>query len=166
MACIGRQFLQRKQYKTQRRYRRHFCPDGLKETKEGGNRRPLITYRRRGARATSPHPRGVNHAAVCAVLGKNGAQIHLMRAMFLGVMTARLVMMLFGVAGVAMRGMRMMRGFVMIASPMMLSRFSMMFGSVLVMFCCLEVVINCVLAHFILRGFRAAKTIPCCMALF
>jgi hypothetical protein len=51
-----------------------------------------------------------------------------------GVVTARLDVMMFGVAGVAVGGMGVMRRFFMIAGLMMFGSFAVMAGGMLVMF--------------------------------
>jgi hypothetical protein len=55
-------------------------------------------------------------------------------AVLLGVMAARLDMMMFGVAGVPVRGMGMMRRLFVIAGFVVLGGFAVMPGRVLVMF--------------------------------
>jgi hypothetical protein len=56
-----------------------------------------------------------------------------MMAVVLGVMTARLVMMMFGMAGVAVRGMGMVGGFFVIAGLMVLGGLAVMFRRMFVM---------------------------------
>ena len=51
----------------------------------------------------------------------------------LGVVTARLDMMMFGVAGVAVGGVGVMRGLLVIAGFVVLGGFAMMLGGVFVM---------------------------------
>ena len=76
-----------------------------------------------------------------------------MLAVMFGVMTAGLDMMVFGVAGVAMRGMGMVRGLFVIACAMMFGGFAMMFRSMFVMFGGLVMVINaCMVAHICSPG--------------
>jgi hypothetical protein len=55
-------------------------------------------------------------------------------AVVLGVMAARLDMVMFGVAGMPVRAMGMMRRLFVIAGFMVLGGFAVMFGRVLVMF--------------------------------
>ena len=69
----------------------------------------------------------------------------------LGVMAARLGMVFFGVAGVAMRAVSVMRGLLVIAGFMVLGGFAVMLGGVLVMFGGLVMVVDGVLAHCSLR---------------
>ena len=72
-----------------------------------------------------------------------------MLAVVLGVMTAGLGMMLFGVAGVAVSGMGVMRGLLMIAGFVVLGGFAMMPGGMFVVFGSLVVMVldACVFAH-------------------
>ncbi len=66
----------------------------------------------------------------------------------LGVVTARLGVVLFGVAGVAMGGVGVMRRLLVVAGFVMPGGFAMMLGSVLVMFGSLVVVFDVgVFAH-------------------
>jgi hypothetical protein len=58
----------------------------------------------------------------------------LVRAVMFGVMAAGLSMVMFGMAGVTMRAVGMVRGFFVIASFVMLGGFTMMLGRMLVMF--------------------------------
>ena len=60
----------------------------------------------------------------------------------LGVVTAGLDMVMFGMAGVTMRGMRMMRRLVVIAGFVMLGGFAVMLGGVLVMLRSLMMVLD------------------------
>jgi hypothetical protein len=55
-------------------------------------------------------------------------------AVMFGVMAAGLIMVMFGVAGVTMGAVRMVRRFFVIASFMVLGGFTVMLGRVLVMF--------------------------------
>jgi hypothetical protein len=65
-----------------------------------------------------------------------------------GVMTARLDVMLLGVAGMAVGGVRVMRGLLVIAGLMMLGGFAMMTGRMLVVFGGLGMMFHAlVLAH-------------------
>jgi hypothetical protein len=65
-----------------------------------------------------------------------------------GVVTAGFRMMLFGVAGVAMRGVGVMRCLFVVASFVMLGGFAMMLRRVLVMLGSLVMMLNaCVIAH-------------------
>jgi hypothetical protein len=68
-------------------------------------------------------------------------------AVMLGVVTARLDMMMFGVAGMAVGGVGVMRGLLVIAGLVVLGGFAVMPGGVLVMFGGLGVMIDGVLAH-------------------
>ena len=70
-----------------------------------------------------------------------------MRAVMLGVMTARLVVMFLGVAGMAMRGMGVVGGLLVVAGIMVLGGFAMMLGGMLVMFGGLVVMFDGVFAH-------------------
>ena len=71
-----------------------------------------------------------------------------MLAVMLGVMAAGLGMMFLGVAGVAMRAVRVMGRFFVIAGFMMLGGFAMMFRRVLVVFSGLVMVLDaCVVGH-------------------
>jgi hypothetical protein len=65
----------------------------------------------------------------------------------LGVMAARLGMVFFGVAGVAVRAVGMMRGLLVIAGFVVLGGFAVMLGGVLVMFGGLVMMLDGVLAH-------------------
>jgi hypothetical protein len=65
----------------------------------------------------------------------------------LGVMTARLGMVFFSVAGMAMRAVGVMRGLLVIAGFVMLGGFAVMLGGVLVMFGGLLMMFDGVLAH-------------------
>ena len=58
----------------------------------------------------------------------------LVRAVMDGVMTAGLGMMLFGVAGMTVGGVSVVRGLLVIAGFVMLGGFAVMLGCVLVMF--------------------------------
>jgi hypothetical protein len=71
----------------------------------------------------------------------------LVRAVMLGVVTARFVMMLFGVAGMAMRGVGVVGGLLVVAGIMVLGGFAMMLGGMLVMLGGLVVMFDGVLAH-------------------
>jgi hypothetical protein len=69
-------------------------------------------------------------------------------AVVLGVMTAGLGMMFFGVAGVAVSGVGVMRGLLVIAGFVMLGGFAVMPGGMLVMFGSLVMVFDaCMVAH-------------------
>jgi hypothetical protein len=68
-------------------------------------------------------------------------------AVVLGVMTARLGMVFFSVAGMAMRAVGVMRGLLVIAGFVMLGGFAVMLGGVLVMFGGLLMMFDGVLAH-------------------
>ena len=70
----------------------------------------------------------------------------------LGVMTARLGMVFFSVAGMAMRAVGVMRGLLVIAGFVMLGGFTVMLGGVLVMFGSLVMMVDGVLAHVLSRG--------------
>jgi hypothetical protein len=70
-----------------------------------------------------------------------------------GVMTARLDVMMLGVAGVTMRGVGVVRRLFMIAGFVMLGGFAVMLRSMLVVFGGLIVMLDVgVLAHMALRG--------------
>ena len=71
----------------------------------------------------------------------------------LGVMTARLDMVIFGVAGMAMRGVGVVRRLLVIAGFVVFGGFTVMLGGVLVMFGSLGVMLDVgVLAHGTLPG--------------
>ena len=72
-------------------------------------------------------------------------RLHL--AVLFGVMTAGLGMMLFGVAGVAMRAVGVVCGLLVVAGFVMLGGFAVMLGRVLVMFGRLVVMFDCLVAH-------------------
>jgi len=71
----------------------------------------------------------------------------LVLTVMLGVMAAGLGMVFFGVAGVTVRAVGMMRGLLVIAGFMVLGGFTVMLGGVLVMFGGLVVMVDGVLAH-------------------
>jgi hypothetical protein len=72
-------------------------------------------------------------------------------AVMLGVMTAGLDKMMFGVAGVAVSAVGVVRGLVVIAGLMMPGGFAVMLGSVFVMFGGLVMVLDAfMLAHAVL----------------
>jgi hypothetical protein len=73
-------------------------------------------------------------------------------AVVLGVMTARLGMVFFSVAGVAMGAVGVVRGLLVIAGFVMLGGFTVMLGGVLVMFGGLVMMVDGVLAHVLSRG--------------
>jgi hypothetical protein len=76
-----------------------------------------------------------------------------------GVMTAGLGMMLFGVAGVAVSGVGVVGGLLVIAGLMMLGGFAMMLGGMFVVFGSLMMVLDaCVVAHILLS--RSAVRSP------
>ena len=72
-----------------------------------------------------------------------------MLAVVLGVMTAGLGMMLFGVAGVAVSGVGVVRRLLVIAGFMVLGGFAVMLGSMFVVFGRLVMMVldACVVAH-------------------
>jgi membrane protein implicated in regulation of membrane protease activity len=71
----------------------------------------------------------------------------------LGVMTARLDVMVFGVAGMTMGGMGVVRRLFMIAGFVVLGGFTVMPGGMLVVFGCLGVMLDVgVVAHVALPG--------------
>ena len=71
-----------------------------------------------------------------------------MLAVLLGVMTARLDMMMFGMAGMTVGGVGMVRRLLVIAGLMMPGGFTMVLRRVLVMFGSLVMVLDaCVVAH-------------------
>jgi hypothetical protein len=74
---------------------------------------------------------------------------YLVLAVVLGVMTARLGMMLLGMAGMAVGGMGVMRRLLVIAGLMMFGGFAVMLGRVFVMFGGLVMMVldACVVAH-------------------
>ncbi len=72
-----------------------------------------------------------------------------------GVVTARLDVVMLGVAGVAVRGMGVVRRLLVIAGFVMLGGFAMMLGRMLVMFGGLVVVVDvAVFAHIALPVYR------------
>ena len=72
-----------------------------------------------------------------------------------GVMTARLDMMMFGVAGMTVRGVGVVRRLFVIAGFVMLGGFAMVLCRMLVMFGRLVMMINaCVVAHVALPVWR------------
>jgi hypothetical protein len=72
----------------------------------------------------------------------------LVRAVVFGVMAARFRLVMFGVAGVTMRAMRMVRRFIVIASFMVLGGFTVVLGRLLVMFSSLMMMLYArVVAH-------------------
>ena len=73
----------------------------------------------------------------------------LVLAVMLGVMTARLGMMFFGVAGMAVGAVRVVGGLLVVAGFMVLGGFAVMLGGVFVMFGGLVVVFDCVFAHLV-----------------
>jgi hypothetical protein len=75
-------------------------------------------------------------------------------AVVFGVMTAGLGVVFFGVAGMAMRTVGVMRGLVVIAGFVMLGGFAVMLGGVLVMFGSLVMMFDGVLAHGALPVWR------------
>ena len=70
-----------------------------------------------------------------------------MLTVMLGVMTARLGMMFFGVAGVTMRGVGVVRRLFVMAGFVVLGGFTVMLGGMLVMFGGLVVMFDGVFAH-------------------
>jgi hypothetical protein len=66
----------------------------------------------------------------------------LVRAVVLGVMTAGLDMVMLGMAGVTMRGMRVMRRLLVIAGFVVLGGFAVMLGGMLVMLRSLMMVLD------------------------
>jgi hypothetical protein len=69
-------------------------------------------------------------------------------AVMFGVMTAGLDVMMFGMAGMTVSAVGVVRGLFVIAGFMMLGRFAMMLGGVLVMLGSLVMVLDaCVVAH-------------------
>jgi hypothetical protein len=88
-------------------------------------------------------------------------QYILMRAVLLGVMTAGLDMMMFGVAGVAMGAVGMVRGLFVIAGAMVPGGFAVMLGRVLVVFGGLVMVLYaCMVAHICSPGSSCENTPP------
>ena len=85
-----------------------------------------------------------------------------MRAVVLGVMTARFGVMFFGVAGVAVGAVGMMRGLLMIAGFVMFGGFAVMLRRVLMMFGGLVVVMFgvCVVGHVNSPGYWCENTRP------
>jgi hypothetical protein len=75
-------------------------------------------------------------------------------AVVLGVMTAGLGVVFFGVAGMAMRAVGVMRGLVVIAGFVALGGFAVMLGGLLVMFGSLVMMFDSVLAHVALPVWR------------
>jgi hypothetical protein len=78
----------------------------------------------------------------------------LVRAVMFGVMTAGLIMVMFGMAGVTMRAVGMVRRFFMIASFVILGGFTVMLGRMLVMFGGLLVMLDArMVVHVLLSRF-------------
>ena len=73
-------------------------------------------------------------------------------AVVLGVMTTRLGMVFFGVAGMAMGAVGVMRRLLVIAGFVMLGGFAVVLGGVLVMFGGFLMMFDGVLAHVLSRG--------------
>ena len=77
----------------------------------------------------------------------------LVLAVMLGVMTAGLDMMMFGMAGMTVGAVSVVRRLLVIAGLMMLGGFTMVLGCVLVMFGSLVMVLDaCVVAHVFSPG--------------
>jgi hypothetical protein len=77
----------------------------------------------------------------------------LVLAVMLGVMAACLDMMMFGMAGMTVGAVGVMRRLVVIAGLMMLGGFAMVLGCVLVMFGSLVMMVDaCVVAHVFSPG--------------
>jgi len=71
-----------------------------------------------------------------------------MLAVVLGVVTARLDVMMFGVAGMTIGGVGVMGGLLVIASLVVLGGFAVMLGGVFMVLGCLVMVVDaCVVAH-------------------
>jgi len=85
-----------------------------------------------------------------------------MFAVVLGVMTARLGMMLLGMAGMAVGGVGVMRRLLVIAGFVMLGGFAVVLGGVFVMFGSLVMMVPdaCVVAHVRSPGL-AVKSLHC-----
>jgi hypothetical protein len=75
-----------------------------------------------------------------------------MLAVMFGVMTTRLGMVFFGVTGMAMGAMRMVRGLLVIAGLVVLGGLAVMFGGMLMMFGGFVMVFHCVFAHRVSPG--------------
>ncbi len=83
-----------------------------------------------------------------------------MIAVVLGVMPARLGVVMLGMAGVTMGAVRVMRRLVVIAGFVVLGGFAVMTRRVLVMLSCLVVMLNaCVVAHEDLPVWRIKSAI-------
>ena len=83
-----------------------------------------------------------------------------MFAVVLGVMPARLGVVMLGMAGVTMGAVRVMRRLVVIAGFVVLGRFAVMTRRVFVMLSCLVMMLNaCVVAHRDLPVWRMKSTI-------
>ena len=116
----------------------------------------------RGRVKKVPSPCGDGHTPLYAVLELfligflNLARKRLVVAVVLGVVTARLDVMMFGVAGMAMGGVGVMGRLLVIASLVVLGGFAVMLGGVFVMLGSLVMVVDaCVVAHcFALPGWR------------
>jgi hypothetical protein len=74
----------------------------------------------------------------------------LVRAVMLGVVTARLGVMLLGMAGMAMRTVGVVGGLLMVTGLMVLGGLAMMLGGMFMMFGGLVVMVDGVLAHVVL----------------
>ena len=81
-----------------------------------------------------------------------------MLAVMFSVMTARLGMVLFGVAGMPVGAMSMVCGLLVIAGLVVLGGFAMMFGSVLMMFGGFMMVFDCVCGHLVLSRSGRSKS--------
>ena len=108
----------------------------------------------RGRVKKVPSPCGDGDTPLYAVLElfligfSNLARKRLVVAVVLGVVTARLDVMMFGVAGMAMGGVGVMGSLLVIAGLVVLGGFAVMLGSVFVMFGRLVMVVDaCVVAR-------------------
>jgi hypothetical protein len=82
-------------------------------------------------------------------------------AVMLGVMTAGLDMMMFGMAGMTVGAVGVVRRLLVIAGFMMLGGFAMMLCGVLVMFGSLVMMVDaCVVAHVFSPGWQCENATP------
>jgi hypothetical protein len=81
-------------------------------------------------------------------------------AVMLGVMTARLDMMMFGVAGMAVGGVGVMRGLLVIAGFMVLGGFTVMLGGVFVVFGGLVMMLDAHVSLSRVGELKSARTNP------
>ena len=84
-----------------------------------------------------------------------------MLAVMLGVMTAGLDMMMFGMAGMTVGAVSVVRRLLVIAGLMMLGGFTMMLGCMFVMFGSFVMMVDaCVVAHVFSPGWQCENATP------